>query len=134
MADWSPDGMHIVYFTFDPGDPMFIADRDGTNSRQIHKDSPGVHNHFSTWSRDGRWIYFVHGNAAALEMDLWRMPADGGQPERLNQHNNGVDYPTPLDARTWVDVPEGPDGAGPCPWTLAVEAKKTRRIRVELER
>jgi serine/threonine protein kinase len=133
-ADWSPDGTHIVYFNFDAGDPMFIADRDGTNSRPLHRDSAGVHNHFPAWSPDGRWIYFVHGNAAALEMDLWRIAADGGEPERLTHHNKNVGYPTPLDDRTLVYVSEDQDGSGPWLWALDVKRKTTRRINFGLER
>ena len=34
-----------------------------------------------TWSRDARWIYYSwwQGNTR----HIWRMPADGGAPERL---------------------------------------------------
>jgi hypothetical protein len=32
-------------------------------------DRPGVRNHFTTWSQDGKWIYFVSGFPAANEMD-----------------------------------------------------------------
>ena len=80
---WSPDGERIVYHTFTKGDPMFVADRTGANARQIFGDRPGLHNHFPTWSPDGRWIYFVHGTPATREMDLWRIDPDGGNPERL---------------------------------------------------
>ena len=49
------------YHTPDEGDPIFIADRNGNNRRQIYVDRPGIHNHFLTWSPDGRYIYFVRG-------------------------------------------------------------------------
>jgi hypothetical protein len=70
---WSQDGERIVYHTFGGGDPMFVADRNGANARQIFVDRPGIHNHFPTWSPDGRWIYFVHGIPATRDMDLWRI-------------------------------------------------------------
>jgi hypothetical protein len=57
---WSPDGERIVYHTFGNGDPMFVADRTGANPRRIFGNRPGIHNHFPTWSPDGRWIYFAH--------------------------------------------------------------------------
>ena len=82
---WSPDGERIVYHTFTKGDPMFVADRTGANARKIFGDRPGLHNHFPTWSPDGRWIYFVHGTPATREMDLWRIDPDGGNPERLTR-------------------------------------------------
>jgi WD40 repeat protein len=32
---WSPDGARVAYHTYDAGDPMFVADRNGTNPTQI---------------------------------------------------------------------------------------------------
>jgi len=32
---WSPDGKSLVYHAADPGDPIFIADRNGSNPRKI---------------------------------------------------------------------------------------------------
>ena len=60
---WSPDRARLVYHTPEEGDPVFIADRNGNNPRQIHVDKPGVHNHHLTWSPDGRFIYFVKGSS-----------------------------------------------------------------------
>src|SRR5262249_49805463 len=76
-ADWWPDGKRVVYYTFDrgTGDPMFVADYDGhdvSNEKKIFED-PGKHNHFPTWSPDGRWIYFVNGSDPDSNMDLWRI-------------------------------------------------------------
>ena len=56
---WSPDGARLVYHTWEPGDPMFVADHNGANERQIMKSQPGMHNHYQVWSEDGRWIYFA---------------------------------------------------------------------------
>src|SRR5262245_6030234 len=41
---WSPDGSKLVFHTFDPGDPMSVADRTGADPRQIFTLGPGGHN------------------------------------------------------------------------------------------
>ncbi len=130
---WSPDGERIVYHTFTKGDPMFVADRTGANARRIFGDRPGLHNHFPTWSPDGRWIYFVHGTPATKEMDLWRIKPDGGNPERLTQLNTDVAYPTPVGNNTVFYVAHDSDGSGPWLWTFDVKQKDSRRASVGLE-
>ena len=131
---WSPDGTRLVYHTRDPGDPMFIADRTGLNARQIFISEPGIHNHYPVWSPDGRWIYFVRGRPDISEMDIWRIPSGGGNPERMTEHNNDVAYPTPLDARTVLYVSREEDGSGPWLWELDPQHKRTRRSSFGLEK
>jgi Tol biopolymer transport system component len=130
---WSPDGERIVYHTFGNGDPMFVADRTGANARRIFGDQPGLHNHFPTWSPDGRWIYFSHGTPATEEMDLWRIDPDGRHPERLTQINTDVAYPTPVGNRTVFYVARDGDGSGPWLWAFDLKQKESRRVSVGLE-
>jgi len=131
---WSPDGARIVYHTNEERDPTFIADRNGENPRRIFiHPGPGGHVHFPTWSPDGRWIYVSAGIASALQMDLWRIPVAGGPAERLTHHNNDVEYPTPIDARTVLYIAPDQDGSGPWLWVLDVERKLTRRVSFGLE-
>jgi hypothetical protein len=118
---WSPDGALLAYHTGEPGDPMFVADHSGANAKQIFVNpAPGGHNHFPTWSPDGKWIYFVTGFYATQEMDLWRIVAPtGGEPERLTRHNNDVTYPTPIDSHTVLYLSPAEDGSGPWLWARA---------------
>jgi Tol biopolymer transport system component len=130
---WSPDGERIVYHTFGSGDPMFVADRSGANAQRIFQDRPGIHNHFPAWSPDGRWIYFSHGTPATGEMDLWRIDAAGGKPERLTQISTDVAYPTPIGNRTVFYVARDEDGSGPWLWAFDLKRKESRRVSVGLE-
>jgi hypothetical protein len=51
-VSWSPDNQRLAFHTRDAGDPIFVADRDGSNARQIFVGAnPGLHNHFPVWSR-----------------------------------------------------------------------------------
>src|ERR1700757_4677337 len=130
---WSPDGERVVYHTFASGDPMFVADRDGANARRIFGDQPGIHNHYPTWSPDGRWIYFVHGTPATKEMDLWRIDPAGRNPERLTQRNTDIAYPTPVGNRTVFYVARDGDGSGPWLWAFDLKRKDSRRASFGLE-
>jgi Tol biopolymer transport system component len=107
-AAWSPDGSRIVYF-FPPADPIFVADKNGGNVRQILADKMGLHNHYLTWSPDGRFIYFVRG-IPPDEMDIWRIRPSGGEPERVTNHRGRVAYPAFLDAPTLVYCAGREDG------------------------
>ncbi|HUQ88449.1 MAG TPA: protein kinase [Vicinamibacterales bacterium] len=130
---WSPDGRRIVYHTWDPGDPMFIADPTGANAVTILAASPGEHRHFQAWSPDGRWIYFVRGRPATREMDLWRISSNGGTPERLTELNTDMAHPTPIGGETVLFVARDVDGSGPWLWALDVTRKTTRRVSFGLE-
>ena len=130
---WSPDGTRLVYNTRDAGDPIFVADRDGGDARQIFIGAnAGVHNHFPVWSLDGRSILFVSGSPATNELDIWRIAPEGGQRERLTNHNAVVGYPTPIDARTVVYI-AGDRAAGPWLWALDLDSRHTRRISLGVE-
>jgi serine/threonine protein kinase len=132
--NWSQDGTRLVYLFAENGDPLFVSEADGANPRQIFQSRPGEHNHFPTWSPDGRWIYFVHGIVDTEEWDLWRVPAAGGQAERLTEFNRYLGFPTPLDSRTVVYVGKDQDGSGPWLWALDVETRSARRAIPGLER
>jgi serine/threonine protein kinase/Tol biopolymer transport system component len=122
---WSPDGKNIVYHTNDLGDPIFIADRNGSSPREIFVAQPGVHGHYLTWSPDGRFVYFVRGILPTEEMDIWRIPVPSSNtaatPERITSHNARVAYPAWLDARTLIYSATAEDGSGQ--WLYAVDAE-----------
>jgi serine/threonine protein kinase len=131
---WSPDGSHIVYHLYDAGDPTFIVDATGSNPKQILKaEGPGVHNHFPTWSKDGKWIYYVSGVWDTSEMDLWRIPSSGGAPERLTNIGSDIKYLTPLDDHTLLYTAPDENGGGPWLWAFDTNHNTSRRVSSGLE-
>jgi serine/threonine protein kinase/Tol biopolymer transport system component len=131
---WSPDGSRVVFQTSDSRDPVFVADSTGGNQKQIYIGADaGMHNHFPTWSRDGKWIYFISGAWNAREMDIWRIQPSGGTPERLTRLGRDIRYLKPLDNRTMLYVSPDQNGAGPWLWALDTERRVSRRISSGLE-
>ena len=130
---WSPDGTRTVYHPAQPGDPFFVADRNGANPRQICGEKPGLHEHFPTWSPDGRWVYFVHGIPATFEMDISRVPTSGGAPERLTDLHSRASYPTFLNARTLLYTARRPDGEGSALYAMDVDRRVPHAVSFGLE-
>jgi len=61
-------------------------------------------------------------------MDVWRVPAAGGSPERVTQHDSAVTYPVFLDERTLLYLATDPDGSGPHIFGLDVDERRPRRL------
>jgi DNA-binding winged helix-turn-helix (wHTH) protein/Tol biopolymer transport system component len=125
--DWSADGGRIVYHTSERGDPLFVTAAEDDTPRRIYAAPGTIHNHFPLWSRDGAFVYFVRGEPPD-EMDLWRMSASGGEPERLTFHDSRVSFPIWLDARTLLYLATDTDGSGPWIHALDVESRVSRRL------
>jgi Tol biopolymer transport system component len=130
---WSPDGTRLVYHTWQPGDPVFVADKNGNNQRLIVQNEAGLHNHYQAWSKDGRWIYFVRGRPATHEMDLWRVPPDGGTPEQLTHLNTDIAYPTLINERTVLFVAPNKEGVGPWLWAFDEKTRTSERVSSGVE-
>jgi serine/threonine protein kinase/Tol biopolymer transport system component len=124
---WSPDGKTLAYHTADPGDPIFIADRNASNPRQIFAAAPGVHCHFPIWSHDGRFLYVVKGTPTT-DMDIWRIPIRGGHAEQITFHHAWVGYPAWLDARTLIYSATAEDGSGRWLYAIDVEHRIPHRV------
>jgi Tol biopolymer transport system component len=134
QADWSPDGSRVVYFEAAPGDPVFVADGDGTDSRKILDSDPGMHQHYPVWSLNGEWIYLTRGRENVWDTDLWRVRPDGRESERLTENLRDVTYPTPINERTVLFVARNEDGSGPWLWAVDLETKASHRVSIGLEK
>ena len=132
MAVWSPDGSRIAYHETTPGDPIYIADSTGRNARRIFVAEPGVHCHHLSWSPDGRYLYFSRG-VPPNDMDIWRVPLDGGPAERITSHNSKVGYPVLLDDRTLLYTATADDGTGPWMYAMDVDARVPERVSMTIE-
>ena len=127
MAVWSPDGSRVAYHETTPGDPIYLADRDGRHPRRLYVAEPGVHCHHLAWSPDGRYLYFSRG-IPPNEMDIWRIPSTGGPAERITTHESRVGHPVLLDDRTLLYTATADDGAGP--WLYAMDLRRRTPERV----
>jgi Tol biopolymer transport system component len=129
---WSADGRRIAWHTAPVGDPMFVADANGSNPRQIYVEEAGHHCHHLTWSPDGQFIYFVKGNPTSDEMDIWRIRVSdhsrSPRLERITSHNARVGYPACLDARTLIYSAPAEDGSGESLYTIDVERRIPHRV------
>jgi serine/threonine protein kinase len=130
---WSPDGAHVVSHPYDDGDPLTITDSDGSNARVIFSLKAGGHNHYPIWSPDGQSIYFISGMWDAREMDIWRIRASGGDPERMTNTSADIRYLASIDDHTIVYTSPDQDGAGPWLWALDTATRRTQRISSGLE-
>jgi Tol biopolymer transport system component len=129
---WSPDRNQIVYHSNAPGDPTFVSDSGGNNPKQIFVAEPGIHNHFPTWSPDGRFIYMIRGLPPDL-MDIWRIPSAGGQAERITNHNAFVRFLALLDHRRLLYTATAEDGSGPWLYSVDVDRRISHRVSFGLE-
>jgi len=129
---WSPDRTRTVYHSNSPGDPIFVADSNGGNPKQIFVEKPGLHHHYLAWSRDGRFVYFI-GGVPNLDTDIWRIPAIGGAAERLTNHHARVAYPSFLHDGTLVYTATRPDGSGSGLYAMDVDRRIPHAVSFGLE-
>ena len=126
--DWSSDGSQLAYHTPGPGDPLFVSNGSRLSTdRPIFTAPDGLHSHFPLWSPDRKFIYFVQGTIPD-KLDIWRIPAVGGTPERITSHNALVSYPILLDHRTLMYLACDSDGSGPWPYSIDVERRIPHRL------
>jgi Tol biopolymer transport system component len=131
--DWSPDGTRKVYHTSADGDPIFVTAPDEEVSKQIFIAERGVHCHFPLWSPDGAFVYFVQGFPPD-EMDIWRIRATGGSPERITHQPSRVAHLTFLDRQTLLYTSRDVDGSGPWLYGINVNRRVPHRISFGVER
>ncbi len=92
--DYSPDGTRLAISASTAtsrGSQIYVADADGTNARLV---VAAPDSYFHGWSPDGTFLSFV-ARRDGRQFDLYRVPARGGDEERLTSHpahEDGTDY------------------------------------------
>ncbi len=90
----SPDGTRLLYRrvfwtvgedgTRVRNSEIVAANLDGSDEVNLTQDP--AYDVYPIWSHDGRWVYFSSVRPAAeRQMHVWRIPAEGGSPERLTE-------------------------------------------------
>ena len=83
----SPDGRHVAFFFphSSTSSALHVVPAGGGKPRQLLsvKEPEYLNSHVITWTPDGRHILVARGDRAENKMALWRVPADGGAPEKL---------------------------------------------------
>ncbi len=132
--DWSRDGQRLVYHTPGEGDPLYVSIGSAPSAgRPIFTAPAGLHSHFPFWSLDQRSIYFVHGSLPD-KLDLWRIAATGGVPERITELHAQVSHPVLLDRRTILYLAADSDGSGPWLYGEDVAHRIPHRLSTGVDR
>lgn len=131
---WSPDGSRLLFFKLVQNkDVMYVADRDGANSRQVFQAAAGEHNHYMAWSLDGRYVYSARSTRNVQESDIWRAPAAGGHPESVTQHRTWAAYPAQLDERTLLFIASDENNSGTWLYAQDLQRREEHRLSVGIE-
>jgi Tol biopolymer transport system component/DNA-binding winged helix-turn-helix (wHTH) protein len=80
---FSPDGKTLAFFRFISdavGDLYLVSVAGGEPKRMTFDDAGAI---YPTWTPDGRDILFLSTRDGASTAGLWRIPATGGAPEKV---------------------------------------------------
>ena len=94
---WSPDGRSIAFDSQAESGHVDIwtIGVDGSGLREVTHDP--ADDMMPSWSRDGRFLYFVSNRTARGE--IWRIPAAGGTEEPITREGGGAPLES-VDGRT----------------------------------
>jgi dipeptidyl aminopeptidase/acylaminoacyl peptidase len=133
----SPDGSRVLFVadaspTFETyyNGKLFVAPASGGAAQALTGALP-YDIQSATWSKDGRWIFFVAGTG--VETQLFRLDAAGGKPAPLTRGQHAVrgwSYVPSADRHVMtLDQPANPGEA----WTLAADGGAPAQVTHVLE-
>ena len=125
---WSPDGKMISFDSNTGGDwQIYVMDADGGKPKPLTNDKFG--NFVTSWSRDGRWIYFGRGLG---NEQIWKVPAQGGTAVQVTRHGGSASAES-TDGKTLYFVTSGPRNQGIL-WRMPVDGGEEVRVVPSLHR
>ncbi len=124
--DWSRDGTRLAFHTAGPGDPLFVSDGPRGPRKLVFTAPAGRHSHFPLWAPGDAFLYFVEG-VLPDKLDVWRVRADGGDPERVTSHAARVSHPV-WTGRTLLYLASDADGSGPYLHSMDVSRRVPHRL------
>jgi Tol biopolymer transport system component len=92
----SPDGDRVAYVAGNGSkNRLLVAPAKGGEARLLHENKFELLRRFLgvAWSPDGRYVLFVERPDVKSAFELWRLPAQGGQPEKLGLAAEGLYAP-----------------------------------------
>ena len=90
----SPDGRSLAYthpwpesnpVKWPESNAVKVVSTAGGEPRELFRvEKPEIiHRPLLTWTPDGRYLIFAKGREGRKEIGLWRIPSEGGEPEKL---------------------------------------------------
>ena len=88
----SPDGKSLIFAVHDPKDKkshLFIMPIKGGKEIELCTSQEASYFGMSAWSPDGKYVFFTEMKDGT---DLWRIPAEGGVPEKVWHSKNRAEF------------------------------------------
>jgi Tol biopolymer transport system component len=128
---WTPDG-RVVYASKKDGPPTIASiDADGKNLRRL--PTVGLEADAPSASADGRYIVYSAVNpqpSGKTTRNIWRMNADGSQPQQLTFGNDEIDSRCSPDNR-WVVYAVHQDNGRRSLWKVPLEGGQSVQLTPE---
>jgi Tol biopolymer transport system component len=92
----SPDGRQLALFVPDAATKstaIRLMSVNGGDARDLYRFPSSDDESEMAWSPDGGLVYFVRGSGKNGAKELWRVPAQGGEPQRIGLENAQISSP-----------------------------------------